>query len=59
MAVQSDSKTPKLNTLHELEYLFANTYNSRNTLHDFIEHVRSLQIGTHDTLQARIESILA
>ena len=49
----------KPNTLHELEYLFTNVYNSKNTLHDFIKHVRPLQMGTHDTLQPRIESILA
>jgi len=56
MAIQSDYKP---NTLHEVEYLFTNVYNSRNTMHDFVKHVRALQMGTHDTLQARINSILA
>jgi len=55
MAVQT---TTKPNTLNELKCLFTNVYNSRNTLHGFVKHVRPLQMGTHDTLQERIESIL-
>jgi len=38
---------------------FRNICNFRNTLRDFIKHVRLLLMCTHDTLQARIESILA
>jgi len=28
------------NELHEVEYLFTNVYNSRNTFYDFVKHVR-------------------
>ena len=50
---------PKPNTLYGLEYLFTNVYNFRNTLYDFVKHIKPPSLGTHDTLQARTESHLS
>jgi len=49
-----------INNMHymNLEYLFTDVYKLKILIYDFIKHVRTLQMGTNDTLQARIGSIL-